>query len=99
MSKTPLKKVIKSKLRSNKQLSQEEMLREKIKYEIAEELGLSDKVDREGWGGLSAEETGRIGGIMTKRKKDLKLPSNREILAKDNRIQLGEDDTNTNKDD
>lgn len=99
MSKTPLKKVIKSKLRSNKQLSQEEMLREKIKYEIAEELGLSDKVDREGWGGLSAEETGRIGGIMTKRKKDLKLPSNREILAKDNRIQLGEDDRNTNKDD
>lgn len=99
MSKTPLKKVIKSKLRSNKQLSQEEMLREKIKYEIAEELGLSDKVDREGWGGLSAEETGRIGGIMTKRKKDLKLPSNREILAKDNRIQLGEDDINTNKDD
>lgn len=91
MSKTPLKKVIKSKLKSNKQLSQEELLREKIKYEIAEELGLSDKVDSEGWGGLSAEETGRIGGIMTKRKKELKLPSNREILAKDNRYDKSKD--------
>ena len=51
-------------------------------YEIAEELGLSDKVKREGWGGLSAEETGRIGGLMTKRKKLLKMPSNDEILGR-----------------
>lgn len=80
MSKTPLKKVIKSKLKAHKELTKEELIRENIKYEIAEELGLKDKVDELGWGGLSAEETGRIGGIMTKRKKDLKLPSNREIL-------------------
>ena len=53
-----------------------------MKYEIAEELGLSDKVKREGWGGLSAEETGRIGGLMTKRKKALKMPSNNEILGR-----------------
>ena len=69
MSKTPLKKVIKAKLKGNKELTPEEELREKIKYEIAEELGLKDKVDAFGWGGLTAEETGRIGGIMTKRKK------------------------------
>ena len=67
MSKTPLKKVIKAKLKGNKELTPEEELREKIKYEIAEELGLKDKVDAFGWGGLTAEETGRIGGIMTKR--------------------------------
>lgn len=69
MSKTPLKKIIKSKIKSNKELSEAEILREKIKYEIAEELGLKDKVDSNGWGGLTAEETGRIGGIMTKRKR------------------------------
>ena len=57
-------------------------MREKIKYEIAEELGLSQKVDECGWGGLTSEETGRIGGIMTKRKKELKLPTNDQILGK-----------------
>lgn len=82
MSKTPLKKVIKSKLKSNRELTPEEKLRENMKYEIAEELGLSEKVDKYGWGGLSAEETGRIGGIMTRRKKELNIPTNREILGR-----------------
>ena len=82
MSKTPLKKIIKSKLKSNKELTPEELLREKIKYEIADELGLNDKVDEYGWAGLTAEETGRIGGIMTKRKKELKIPTNDEILGR-----------------
>lgn len=82
MSTTPLKKIIKSKLKGNKELTDAEKMREKMKYEIAEELGLSDKVMREGWGGLSAEETGRIGGLMTKKKKELKLPSNNEILGR-----------------
>lgn len=82
MSKTPLKKIIKSKIKTNKELTEQEMLREKIKYEIADELGLKDKVDEFGWGGLTAEETGRIGGIMTKRKKELKIPSNDEILGR-----------------
>ncbi|MBE6053030.1 MAG: alpha/beta-type small acid-soluble spore protein [Clostridium sartagoforme] len=82
MSKTPLKKIIKSKIKSNKELNEAEILREKIKYEIAEELGLKDKVDSYGWGGLTAEETGRIGGIMTKRKRMLKMPTNDEILGR-----------------
>ncbi len=82
MSKTPLKKIIKSKIKSNKELTQQELLRERMKYEIADELGLKDKVDEMGWGGLTAEETGRIGGIMTKRKKALKIPSNDEILGR-----------------
>ena len=80
MSNTPLKKIIKSKIKGNKELTEAEKMREKMKYEIAEELGLSDKVKREGWGGLSAEETGRIGGLMTKKKRSLKIPSNKEIL-------------------
>ena len=85
MSKTPLKKIIKSKIKSNKELTDAEILREKIKYEIADELGLKEKVDTYGWGGLTAEETGRIGGIMTKRKRMLKIPTNDEILGRKQR--------------
>lgn len=44
---------------------------EKIKYEIAEELGLLDRVLEEGWRSLSSKETGRIGGLMTKKKREL----------------------------
>lgn len=41
---------------------------EKVKYEIAEELGLLDRVLDQGWKSLSSKETGRIGGLMTKRR-------------------------------
>ena len=43
--------------------------KEKLKYEIAEELGVLDKVLESGWKSLSAKERGRIGGLMTRRKK------------------------------
>jgi len=43
-----------------------------MKMEIAEELGLTDKVEKLGWGGLTAKETGRIGGLMTAKKKKRK---------------------------
>lgn len=43
---------------------------EMIKYEIAKELGLYDKVISNGWRSLTAKESGRIGGIMTRRKKE-----------------------------
>ncbi|CUX45561.1 small, acid-soluble spore protein, alpha/beta type [Clostridium sp. C105KSO13] len=42
---------------------------EKVKYEIAEELGLLDKVLAQGWRSLSSKETGRIGGMIAKRKR------------------------------
>lgn len=42
---------------------------EKLKYEIADEMGVLDKVLKDGWKSLSAKETGRIGGLMTKKKK------------------------------
>lgn len=45
-----------------------------LKYEVACELGLGEKVGKFGWKSLSAKETGRIGGMMSKRKRiqDLK---------------------------
>jgi len=44
---------------------------EQLKYEIAEELGLLDRVLENGWKTLSAKETGRIGGLVTKRKREM----------------------------
>lgn len=38
------------------------------KYEVAKELGIYDKVLEKGWGSLIAEETGRVGGVLRKRK-------------------------------
>lgn len=44
---------------------------EKLKYEIAEELGLLDKVLNDGWRSLTSKESGRIGGLITKKKREL----------------------------
>lgn len=78
MGKTPVKKIIKSKLKANKELTPEEALREKMKYDIVVELGLEGKVNALGWSSLTAEETGRIGGIMTKRKKTMHQQNNEQ---------------------
>lgn len=67
-----MKRSIKSKIKNKKPLNKEEIAREKMKYEIANELGLTDKVKELGWGGLTASETGKIGGIMNKRSKNAK---------------------------
>ncbi|ONI38062.1 small acid-soluble spore protein alpha/beta type [Candidatus Epulonipiscium fishelsonii] len=47
-------------------------LDQKMKLEIAEELGLLEKIQEGGWKSLSPKETGRIGGLMTKRKREMK---------------------------
>ncbi len=45
---------------------------EKLKFEIAEELGLGDKVIKGGWRSLTAKESGRIGGLITKKRREQK---------------------------
>jgi len=40
-----------------------------MKYEIAEELGLLDKVNASGWKSLTAKESGRVGGLLARRKR------------------------------
>ena len=42
-----------------------------MKNEIAAELGLMDKVNATGWKSLTAKESGRVGGILARRKKQL----------------------------
>lgn len=44
---------------------------EQMKLEIADELGLGDKVKEKGWENMTARETGRVGGVMSRRlRKD-----------------------------
>ena len=51
--------------------NKKEDLNEKLKYEIAEELGLLDKVLEGGWKSLTSKETGRIGGLITKKRREM----------------------------
>ena len=55
-----------------KELTETEKRDLQMKMEIAEELGLLEKVEQVGWKGLTSRESGRIGGIMGKRKKQEK---------------------------
>jgi len=59
--------------KQNKLRAEIEKSKGTLKYEIAEELGLLEKVRKHGWGGLSAEETGRIGGLVAKRKREMRM--------------------------
>ena len=48
--------------------------RDIMKLEIAEELGLLDKVNTSGWKSLTAKESGRIGGLLARRKRQNSSP-------------------------
>ena len=47
---------------------------DRIKYEAARELGLLDKLKQVGWAGLSAAESGRVGGLVSARLRREKRP-------------------------
>lgn len=48
---------------------------DQMKFEIASELGLADKVIEGGWRSLTSKESGRIGGLMTKKKREMAAKS------------------------
>lgn len=51
---------------------------EQLKYEIAEELGLLPDVLKNGWKSLSAKETGKIGGLVRKKKSEMSSAAKNE---------------------
>ena len=58
----------------NKEINLSELTEEeKMKYEVAEELGLLDKVLKDGWRSLSSKETGKIGGLVTKKRREMRV--------------------------
>lgn len=50
---------------------------EQMKFEIAEELGLGARVLENGWRSLTSKESGRIGGLITKRKREMQKETER----------------------
>ena len=51
---------------------------EQMKYEIADELGLLERVLNDGWRSLTTKETGRIGGLVTRRKRQMAAEEQKE---------------------
>ena len=49
-----------------RELTPEEKENLRLKMEAAQALGLWDKVNAEGWGALTAAESARVGGWMTR---------------------------------
>lgn len=69
------------KVKADKPIVLEELTpEERLKYEIAEELGLGERVRTEGWRSLTSKESGKIGGMMTKRKRMLRKTENNEKM-------------------
>lgn len=44
----------------------------RMKLEIAEELGLKEKIEKTGWKSLTSRESGTIGGKLSVRKRKMK---------------------------
>lgn len=55
-----------AKKKDNKPLS----AKDKLKLEIAQELGILEQVERDGWESLSNAVCGKVGGIMSKRLRE-----------------------------
>ena len=47
--------------------------RDKLKLEIARELGILEQVENEGWDSLSNAICGKVGGLMSKRLRQGKV--------------------------
>ena len=57
---------------------------DRMKFEIAKELGLADKVVAGGWRCLTAKESGRIGGLVTKKKREMSAKMQAEQDQREN---------------
>ena len=55
---------------------------EQLKFEIAEELGLKDRVLAGGWKCLTSKESGRIGGLIARKKREWKRLEEQEEQVK-----------------
>lgn len=48
-------------------LQKSERALDRLKYEVAQDLGLDDDIKERGWGNMTTREVGKIGGTMVKR--------------------------------
>lgn len=80
--KTPANKTAAKKKSTKKKKKKPLTTIDKFKIEVAKELGLWEKVKQVGWAGLSAAETGQIGGYMTRKLREKKLNNLDEYRVK-----------------
>ncbi|PKM75798.1 MAG: small, acid-soluble spore protein, alpha/beta type [Firmicutes bacterium HGW-Firmicutes-15] len=52
--------------------------RDRLKMEIAKELGIWEQVESDGWESLTNAACGRVGGIMRKRLQEQRLKQEKE---------------------
>jgi nucleoid DNA-binding protein len=52
-------------------LPEAEQVMDRFKEEIAQELGLADKVAQRGWGEMTTRECGMVGGMMVKKMLEM----------------------------
>lgn len=68
--------------KANKPLTERDIL----KMEIAKEIGIWEKVEKEGWQSLTNAECGRVGGIMKRKlqaQKQTTQPAQVEMIKPD----------------
>lgn len=54
---------------------------DKYKLEIAEEIGLLDKIKEVGWAGLKAHEAGYLGGVMSRRMRQQGIRKGSDMVS------------------
>jgi len=52
-------------------LPEAEQVMDQFRDEIAQELGLADKVAQRGWGEMTTRECGMVGGMMVKKMVEM----------------------------
>ncbi len=48
-------------------LPESERALDRLKYEVAEDLGLDDDIEEKGWANMTTRQVGKIGGNMVRR--------------------------------
>lgn len=67
----------------NKNLLDDSFL-DQFKYEIAEELGLREKIDSQGWANMTSRECGKIGGKIGGNMVKVMIRHAEQMLANNN---------------
>jgi hypothetical protein len=62
----------------------DDKLLDRFKHEIADELGLSEKISSQGWPNMTSRECGRIGGRIGGNMVKLMVRYAQEMMAENN---------------
>jgi hypothetical protein len=60
---------------------------DQFKYEIADELGLRDKINSQGWANMTSRECGKIGGRIGGNMVKVMIRNAEKMLADNNPLQ------------